>query len=72
MILPEDLERERAAINVLELPQDTTALMGLLFRQHPARLPVSGLAALRSALTLDQVQAYHETRYRSANTVVVV
>ncbi len=72
VILPEDLERERAAMNVLELPQDTTALMALLFRQHPARLPVPGLAALRNALTLDQVQAYHETRYRSANTVVVV
>lgn len=72
VILAEDLERERAAVNVLELPQETTALMALLFRQHPARLPVSGLAPLRSALTLDQVQAYHQTRYRSANTVVVV
>ena len=68
----EDLERERAAMSAFEPSPEQAALMGLLFRQHPARLPLPGLAPLRAALTLDQVQAYHGARYRSANTVVVV
>lgn len=72
LLLTEDLERERAAVGTLEVPQEQTALMALMFRQHPARLPIAGLAPLRGALTLEQVQAYHQLRYRSANTVVVV
>lgn len=68
----EDLDRERLALAGLENTPEQTALMSLMFRQHPARLPVPGLAPLRGALTLDQVQAYHQARYRSANTVVVV
>ena len=68
----EDLERERAAMVAAESSPEQAALMGLLFRQHPARLPVAGLAPLRGALTLEQIQAYHGARYRSANTVVVV
>ncbi len=72
VFLPEDLEHERGMLATLEVPQEQTALMALLFRQHPARLPLAGLPPLRAALTLDQVQAYHQARYRSANTVVVV
>ena len=72
LLVAEDLERERVAVAALEVPQEQAALMALLFRQHPARLPIAGLAPLRGALTLDQVQAYHQLRYRSANTVVVV
>ena len=68
----EDVERERAAVGLIQPPIDQAALMGLLFRQHPARLPIAGLTSLRNALTLEQVQSYHLARYRSANTVVVV
>lgn len=72
VLLAEDLERERTALALLEPAPEQAALSALLFRQHPARLPLVGLAPLRTALTLDQVQAYHQERYRSANTVVLV
>jgi zinc protease len=72
LFIAEDLERERAALATSEPSPEQAALMGLLLRQHPARLPVGGLPPLRGALTLDHVQAYHQARYRSANTVVVV
>lgn len=68
----EDLERERLHLAGSEVAPEQAALLSLLFRQHPARLPVSGLAPLRGGITLDQVQAYHQARYRSANVVVVV
>lgn len=68
----EDLERERSAVALSEPPIDQAALLALLFRQHPARLPIAGLTSLRNALTLEHVQGYHLARYRSANTVVVV
>jgi len=70
--IAEELDRERAGLAASEPAPEQTALMGLLLRQHPARLPMAGLPPLRGALTLDQVQAYHQARYRSANTVVVV
>ena len=72
LLVAEDLERERVAVAAVNESQEHAALMALMFRQHPARLPISGLAPLRGALTLDQVQAYHQLRYRSANTIVVV
>ena len=68
----DDLERERSAVALMESPIAHAALFALLFRQHPARLPIAGLTSLRNALTLEQVQSYHLARYRSANTIVVV
>jgi predicted Zn-dependent peptidase len=72
VVVPEDLERERGALALLEPSLEHSAMSALLFRQHPARLPLAGLPPLRAALTLEQVQAYHQERYRSANTVVLV
>lgn len=71
-----DLEREREAM--LAQPAPSTAMLGerllanLLYRQHPARLPVSGTPALLEQVTLDLLRRYQAARYTAANTVITV
>jgi predicted Zn-dependent peptidase len=68
----EDVERERALMAATPIAADQEALLALLYRQHPARLPMNGIKELRDYLTVEQLQSYHKRRYRTANTVVMV
>ncbi len=68
----EDLDRERNAMSLLPADVGNDAMMALMYRQHPARLPLTGIPALRNTISLEQIQAYHQQRYRTANTVVMV
>jgi zinc protease len=73
VIAQEDLDRERHALALLPaVPPETAALFALIYRQHPARLPLAGLPALRDRLTPEIVRGYRAERYRAAATTVLV
>lgn len=73
VIAQEDLDRERKAIAQLPAPPpEAAALSALMYRQHPARLPLAGLPALRDRLTPEAVRGYRAERYRAATTTVLV
>ncbi|MBA3686092.1 MAG: insulinase family protein, partial [Planctomycetes bacterium] len=71
-----DLQREREA--VLAMPAPTPEVLAelllnsLLYRQHPARLPVTGTPRMMDQLTVDLMRRYQAARYTAANTVVTV
>ena len=71
-----DLQRQREAI--LAQPESSAETLGdrlvsgVVYRQHPARLPVSGTSAMMEQVTLDLLRRYQAARYTAANTVVTV
>lgn len=71
-----DLQRERQALIAQSVPEGETLegllLASLLYRQHPARLPVTGTPRMMDQLTLDLMRRYQAARYTAPNTVVTV
>lgn len=71
-----DLQRERQALvagrsgNALQ--SEDALLNSLLYREHPARLPVAGLPRMTEQLTVDLVKRYQMSRYVAGNTVVLI
>lgn len=71
-----DLQRERQAL--MTPPPPTPELLqglllnSLLYRQHPARLPVHGTPRMMDQLTVELMKRYQAARCTAPNTVVTV
>ena len=70
-----DLQRERLAL--MAPPTSPELLQGLLlnsllYRHHPARLPVHGTPRMMDQLTIDLMKRYQAARCTAPNTVVTV
>ncbi len=68
-----DLQRERQALigQARQRPTVDDQLAALLYRTHPARLPLAGMPVVMEQLTVDLMRKY-QMRYTAANTAVVV
>ncbi|HYE05304.1 MAG TPA: insulinase family protein [Planctomycetota bacterium] len=68
-----DLQRERQALvgQARQRPTVAEQLAALLYRTHPARLPMAGMPVVMEQLTVDLMRKY-QMRYTAANTAVVV
>jgi len=74
-----DFERARAAqLGEIErrsgdaLALEARELARLIYRRHPAQLPVAGLPSMLMALTPAELRAYHRRSYTASNCVLVV
>ncbi len=73
----DDLERQRqrmlASAAGLDLRAEERRLLDMaVYRRHPARLPVTGVARLTRTLQLAQIRAYQAARYTAPNITVIV
>jgi zinc protease len=77
---PEDFEREKA-LQIQELqqgPDDPSWIAGRAFRallhgsDHPYGLPASGYVESVKNISLDDVKAFHRTRYASSGAKVII
>ena len=71
-----DLQRERQALMAPSPPSadllEGLLLNSLLYRQHPARLPVHGMPRMMDQLTVELMKRYQAARCTAPNTVVTV
>src|SRR5580658_5637016 len=79
VISPEEAAREREVIlREIAMTQDDPdnrlweTLFATAFREHPYRHPVIGYRDVFSALTREDLAAYHRARYSPENIVVVI
>ncbi|MFW5860527.1 MAG: M16 family metallopeptidase [Planctomycetota bacterium] len=73
----EDLERQRQRMLARTaspgLRAEERRLLDMaVYRRHPARLPVTGVARLTRTLQLAQIRAYQAARYTAPNVTVIV
>ena len=71
-----DLQRERQALMATPPPSpdllEGLLLNSLLYRHHPARLPVHGTPRMMDQLTVELMKRYQAARSTAPNTVVTV